>query len=110
MIEQTNVALENVVHDVTFSAQSLDEIGEQRCLAPECEQRCFDEHHIHLAKTPLAEVGEPKAALPVEHEIVRPAQAVLAAFVDDGLDLAGLEVDALDRPGGKAANIVRQAP
>jgi hypothetical protein len=42
--------------------------------------------------------------MPVEHEVVRPAQAMLAAFVDHGLDLAGLEIDALDRA---AAIIIR---
>ena len=52
---------------------------------------------IHLAGATLAEIGEPQAPLPVEHEIVRSAQAVLAAFVDHGLELAALQVDALDR-------------
>ena len=33
----------------------------------------------------------------VEHQVVRPAQPVLAASVDDGLDLAALHIDALDR-------------
>ncbi len=33
----------------------------------------------------------------VEHQVVRPAQLVLAAPVDDGLDLAALHIDALDR-------------
>src|SRR6202008_5083351 len=52
---------------------------------------------IHLAGAALAEIGEPQAAMPVEHEIVRPAQRMLAASVDDGLDLAALQIDALDR-------------
>src|SRR6476660_5178169 len=38
----------------------------------------------------------------VEYQVVRPPQRMLAAFVDDGLDLAGLQIDALDR----AAEIV----
>src|SRR5205085_9969270 len=52
---------------------------------------------IHLAGAALAEIGEPEAAVPVEHQVVGPAQRMLAASVDDGLDLAGLHIHALDR-------------
>ena len=52
---------------------------------------------VHLTGTALAEIGEPEAAMLVEHQVVGPAQRMLAAFVDDGLDLAALQIDALDR-------------
>src|SRR5205823_14717212 len=52
---------------------------------------------IHLAGAALAEIGEPEAAVLVEHQVVRPPQRVLAASVDYGLDLAAMHVDALDR-------------
>ena len=42
----------------------------------------------------------------VEHQVVRPLQRMLAAFVDHGLDLAALQIDALDR----AADIFVAAP
>ena len=35
--------------------------------------------------------------MPVEHQIVRPLQGMLAAFVEHGFDLAGCEIDALQR-------------
>ena len=57
----------------------------------------IDAADIHLAGAALAEIGEPEAAALVEHEIVRPAQLVLAAPVDHRLDLAALQVDPLDR-------------
>ena len=60
---------------------------------------------IHVAGAALAEIGEPQPALLVEHQIVRPLQRMLAAFVEQGLDLAGSQIDALDR----AADIFRRA-
>src|SRR5207302_9172502 len=52
---------------------------------------------IHLAGAALAEFGEPQAAMPVEDQIIWSAQRMLAAFGNDGLDLAALQVHALDR-------------
>ena len=60
---------------------------------------------IHLAGTTFAEIGEPQAAMSVEHEIIRAAQRMLAASSNDRLDLAALQVDALDR----AAEIILAA-
>jgi hypothetical protein len=43
----------------------------------------------------------------IEHQVVRPTQRVLTASVDDGLDLAALHIDALDRA---ALIVVRLRP
>src|ERR1700722_7507032 len=51
---------------------------------------------IHLASATLDEIGEPQAAMPVEHQIVRASQRMRAAFVDDRLHLAALHIDPLD--------------
>src|SRR5690606_11402080 len=53
-----------------------------------------------------AVVGEPEAAARVEHEVVRAAQRATVALGVEVLDLAGLEVDALDAPADVRRRLV----
>src|SRR5207237_10397683 len=64
---------------------------------------------IHLARPPLAEMGEIDAARRVDDEIVRSLERHVAAGAVDGFDGAGLEVDALE-PAAAVILGLRQRP
>ncbi len=56
-----------------------------------------DRADIHVARTTLPEIAEPQAALLVEHQIIRAVQLPVTATFEQGLDLAGCEIDPLKR-------------
>ena len=56
----------------------------------------IDAADIHVARPPLAEIGEVDAAVRVADQIVRPAQLVSATLAVEHVDRAGGEVDPLE--------------
>ena len=88
--------------DRVFIRRQSDAVGRQHAEyafddLPGARLDVIERTDIHVAGATLAEIGEPETAVPVEHQIVRALQRVLAAFVEHGFDLAGRKIDALDR-------------
>jgi hypothetical protein len=53
--------------------------------------------HIHVARPSFAEIGEPQSAGPVEHQVIRAFQLVIAASVEYCFDFAARQIDTLNR-------------
>ena len=58
-----------------------------------------DDAAVAVALARLAQIGEPEPARPVEHQVVRPAQALAVAAVVERVELARLRIHHLDAAG-----------
>jgi len=82
--------------DAVVAERAEERLGDLRAIGG----GVVDAALVALAWQVVAEIGEPQAAGPVEHEVVGRAQRMVAAAVVEPVDLAGRQIDALDAAAG----------
>ena len=83
--------------------QGIGDLDDARAVG----QRIIEPAIHPVAWVELAKIGEIEAAMPVEDDVVRPDEAVLAAMRVEDLALAGLQVETLDPAAGIALRHAR---